>query len=54
MEHGMICNIDPVDKKIDESFMHFVIKNVVEKRFRDLIVEIHPPRFQQFFFRNPK
>ena len=34
--------------------MHLVIENVIEKRFRDLIIEIHSPRFQQFVFRKPK
>ena len=53
MEHGAICNVNCGDKKTDESIIHFVIENVVKKCFRDLIVNIHPPRFQ-LFFRNLK
>ena len=45
MEHGVICNVNREDKKTDENFMHFII----EKCFRDLIIEIHPRRFQLFF-----
>ena len=54
MEHDVICNVSRGDKKTDENFMHLVIEGVIEKPFRDLIVKIHPPRFQHFFFRNPK
>ena len=34
--------------------MHLVIEGVIEKLFRGLIIEIHPPRFQQFFFSKPE
>ena len=49
MEHGAIYNVNRGDKKTDGSFMHFITENFVEKCFRDLIIEIHPPRFQLFF-----
>ena len=41
MEHGAICNMNRGVKKTDYGFMHFIIENVVEKSFRDLIIEIH-------------
>ena len=43
MEHGGIRSVRCGDKKTDESFMHLIIENVVQKCLRDLIVEIHPP-----------
>ena len=49
MEHGVIYNVNRGDKKTDEGFMHLIIENVIEKCFRDLIIEICPPRFQLFF-----
>ena len=50
MEHILIYSVRRGDKKADEGFMHFIIESVVQKCFRDLIAEIHPPRFQHFFF----
>ena len=50
MEHGAIRSVRCGDKKADEGFMHLIIEGVVQKCFRDLIAEIHPPRFQHFLF----
>ena len=50
MEHGVIYSVNRGDIKTDKSFMHFIIENVIEKCFRDLIIDIHFPRFQQLFF----
>ena len=50
MEHGAIRSVRCGDKKTDEGFMHLIIEGVVQKYFRDLSAEIHPPRFQYFLF----
>ena len=49
MEHGAIRSVRCGDKKADEGFMHLIIEEVVQKCLRDLIAEIHPPRFQHIF-----
>ena len=50
MEHDAIRSVRCGDKNTDEGFMHLVIESVVQKCLRDLIVEMHPPRFQHLLF----
>ena len=43
MEHDVISILNRGDKKADESFMYFIIENVVKKCFRNLMLKFIAP-----------